>query len=149
MSTVSLRVIGDDKLQTGFNKFALALAPVTREAAYHALELASKKSPGYLGGNSYIVPESGYVRTGNLGRSVQLEQEGLSSRITVQAYSRKGYEYGHLAVGDAEGGGQAANFAAIGWVLLRKAVDEQIALLTAANGPLEQAIGQESKKAGL
>ncbi len=147
MSTVSLRVTGTDKIQTGFNQFSRTLAPVTREAAYHALELASQDSPGWLGGSSYKAPEVGYRRTGNLGRSVQLSQEGLSARLTVEAYSAKGYEYGHLVIGNAAGEGQRPYNTH--WTRLRVAVDKQIERLTVPNGPLETVIGQSATKVGL
>lgn len=64
MSTVSLRVTGLDKIQTGFNRFASTLGIVTREQAYHALELAVKKSPAYQGGSSYNVPLPPWASTG-------------------------------------------------------------------------------------
>lgn len=150
MSTISLRVTGLDKVQTGFNKFASTLGVVTREAAYHALELAVKVSPAYQGGNSYNVPlpASGVnKRTGNLGSSVQLEQSGLSSRITVTGYSKQGFLYGLLALGDAEGGGQGEYFKH--WPLLRKAVDDQIVVLTQAGGPGDVAIAKSAKDSGL
>jgi hypothetical protein len=147
MSTLSLRVTGTDNLITGFNKFSTTLVPVTRESAYHALELASAESPGYLGGGSYIAPEVGYIRTGNLGRSLLLEQEGLSARMSVQAYSEKGYEYGHLVLGDASGSGQRGYNAH--WIKLRVAVDKQIEALTRAGGLLDHDISKSIKDAGL
>lgn len=149
MATITIREVGTDKIQTAFNTFQRTLIPVTREMGMGALVKASKKSPGWLGGGSYVTPESGYIRTGNLGRSVEFEQSGLSSRISVEAYSEKGFKYSTIAIGDGNGDGQAPNFAAIGWILLRRAVDEQIEILTRASGPLEQAIGQQAKNSGL
>lgn len=149
MSTISLRITGLEQVQTGFNKFAATLEPVTRAATYAALERASKVSPGYLGGNSYTAPESGYVRTGNLGRSVQLEQDGLSSRLSVSAFSTKGYEYGHLIIGTADGSGQGDYAAAIGWVPLRKAVDDEIVKLTTPGQGLGADLQKSAKDAGL
>lgn len=147
MSTLSIRAIDLDKVQVGFNKFARTLAPVTREDAYHALELASQDSPGYLGGSSYKAPEVGYKRTGNLGRSPQLSQEGLSARISVEAYSKKGYEYGHLVLGNAAGEGQRPYNAH--WTRLRVAVDKQIERLTVPGGKLEKDIETAAQVAGL
>ncbi len=150
MAQISLRVTGLDKIQTGFNKFSSTLGVVTREQAYHALELAVKKSPAYQGGNSYNVPlpASGVNRrTGALGSSVGLEQNGLSARITVTGYSRTGFLYGVLVLGDAEGGGQGEYFKH--WPLLRGAVDEQIAVLVAQGGPGDAAIAKSAKDAGL
>ncbi len=147
---ISIRVTGLDKVQTGFNKFASTLGVVTREQSYHALELAVKVSPAYQGGNEYNVPlpPSGVnVRTGALGSSVQLEQSGLSSRVTITGYSKNGYLYGTKVLGDAEGAGQGENYHH--WPLIRKAVDDQIAVLVAAGGPADKAIAQSAVDAGL
>ena len=92
------------------------------------MERARKRSIPWLGGNAYAVPERGYVRTGNLGRSAYIEQDGASTRIRVEAY-RNGVEYGKYVVGDAEGQGQAYMHAGW-WMKLRDAVDAEIEDMT-------------------
>ena len=152
MPTLSVRVVGLDKLQTGFNQYSQAVEPVTRAGAYGALDKATKKSPGYLGGNSYSVPNGdtgphGTPRTGNLGRSTYLEQDGLSSRLHVDAYSEQGFEYGAKVLGNADGSGQGQAYAH--WPTLRAAVDEQVDILTQAGGPLDSDLQDAAGKAGL
>jgi hypothetical protein len=144
MTTISLRVFGLDKLQIGFNQYAKTVAPICRDTVYAAIQRAVKKSPGYLGGNSYTTPErpgQGYVRTGNLGRSVALEQDGLSSRVNVNS----GYET--YVIGNADGTGQAWMHAGR-WPTLRSAVDDEVAKLT-SGGELDAALGKSAKEAGL
>lgn len=151
MSTVSLRVQGLNELMTGFNQFAQTVAPVTREGTYAALERAVAKSPGWLGGNEYTapLPDSGVnVRTGNLGRSVQLEQDGLSSRITVEAYSKDGYEYGKGVIGDGYGAGQS-EYNVGRWLPLRQAVDDEVRLLTLRGQGLDADLAGSAKDCGL
>ena len=158
--TISRRLVGVDKLQTAFNKFATVLPTLTNVDTRAALTAAVAKSPGYLGGNSYSVPNGdvgphGTPRTGNLGRSTMVWQEGGSVRITVSAYSPKGFEYGPLVLGYADGSGQgytASNGQFVSnshWPTLRSVVDEQIALLTQPGAGLDADLSKAAKDAGL
>lgn len=146
MPQLSVRVEGLDRLRTGLTGWANTLAPVCRDTIYAALERALKKSPGWLGGSAYTTPDAGYVRTGNLGRSVSVEQNGATTTIKNSAYSTRGFQYGGLVLGDADGGGQKAVYTRNGWVTLRAAVDEQVRQLTVKNGELDGAL-QDSAKA--
>ena len=151
MTTISLRATGLDKLQTGFAQFVKTIEPVSEQEPRAALERARAVSPGYLGGSDYTTPEppnSGYQRTGNLGRSAYVEQDGLSSRLIVNAYSPGGQEYGVYVVGDAAGQGQAAIHAGR-WPTLRSAVDAQIDQLTTVGQGLDAALQDSAKAAGL
>jgi len=150
MTTVSLRVTGLEQVQTGFNKFAQTIGPVCREQTYAAIERATHKSPGWLGGASYTapLPPSGDHRTGNLGASVQLEQDGLSSRVSVEAYSKEGYEYGKGVIGDAYGQGQS-EYNQGRWVPIRQAVDEEIAAITVPGAGIDAGLAQSAKDSGL
>lgn len=151
MSTVSIRVTGVTEIQTAFNKYARTIEPVSRDCTYAAMGRATHKSPGWLGGSSYSapLPASGVdVRTGNLGASVEVEQEGLSSRVNVEAYSPQGYEYGKGVIGDGYGAGQT-EYNQGRWVPLRQAVDEEILTLTTPGQGLDAALAQAAKDAGL
>lgn len=146
MSPVQLtvRLEGDDKVRAGLHRFATSIRPLTREAVNTMMNRALKRSIPYLGGTGYGVPERGYRRTGNLGRSGQVVQEGLSSRIEVAAYS-KGREYGQYVVGRADGSGQA--YMHVGWWMpLRTAVDLELEDLT---GKLDSDLEQSAEAAGL
>lgn len=150
MTTITLRVTGLDKVQTGFNQFRQTIQPVTNDVTKAALERAEKKSPGYLGGSAYTapLPKSGDRRTGNLGRTTHIDREGYSMRLQVQAYSKQGYEYSVGVLGDAYGQGQA-EWNAGRWVPVRSAVDEQIDLITRSDADIDQAIQRAIRDAGL
>src|SRR6266851_4929402 len=111
MSTLTIRAVGLERLQVGFGKFIDSLQPIALDAIERAMQAAEKKSPGWLGGTAYTtaeIPGSDYVRTGVLGRSVQLSREGLSYRLSVAAYKMGTiHEYSVYVVGDAYGKGQA------------------------------------------
>lgn len=127
---LSLRLENNDRIRSGLNRFAQAVGPLTREIIHKAMELALKKAIPYRGGALYDIPETGggYVRTGNLGRSSYVQQDGLTTTIKVEAY-RKGREYGRYVTGNAEGFGQARVHVGR-WPKLRTVVDEQVDELT-------------------
>jgi hypothetical protein len=107
---ISIRFEGDD-VKLSARKFGKLLPEITDEVIAERLARLKKTvSGGYSGGNSYIVPlraRQRYIRTGNYGRSVYVEQEGLTYRIRADAYSPRGYNYGPRLVGNANGAGQA------------------------------------------
>lgn len=142
---VSVRVEGDDKIRAGLNRWARTLEPVSREVIQEHMKRAMKRSIPYLGGASYGVPERGYVRTGNLGRSAYVEQTGLTTTIKVQAYNQQGREYGRYVVGGADGEGQAYMHAGW-WMTLRDSVDAELDELT---GDVDAAIGDSAEAVGL
>jgi hypothetical protein len=90
------------------------------------MEKAAKVSVPYVGGNSYAVPETGgpYERTGNLGRSVQVYQRGLTTVIEVEAY-RRGRRYDEYVIGDRDGKRQAT-IHQNRWMTMKDAVDYQL-----------------------
>ncbi len=149
MTTITIRADGDDRIRLGLNQYATTIEPTTREKTYAAIERASKVSPAYLGGNAYDMPlpPSGVdVRTGAMGSSVQLEQDGLSSRITVNAYSRQGFLYSVLALGDAYGQGQGKYFQH--WIKLADAVQAEFDKLAGKGGELDTALQDSANELG-
>lgn len=149
MAQFSVRVEGDQQVRVGLNKFADTLAPICRADVKDAMDRAVAKSPGYLGGTSYTTPEAGYARTGNLGRSVTIEQNGLTTTIKNDAYSTRGFNYGPLVLGMGDGSGQKETYARNGWPTLRSAVDAEVDKLAGNGGTLDKALGDSAKAAGL
>jgi len=132
MSSFTARITGDQQVKLGFQTFVNGIVPVTREGVHKAMERAVALSPGWLGGDSYIVepPEgSSYQRTGGLGASVRIDQDGLSTRIITDTYGKDGNKYDVYVIGDSEGQGQA--WMHVGrWPLERDVVDSEIQAYT-------------------
>src|SRR5512146_1714417 len=105
----SATITNAENVKLGIRNLGRRLPEVDQEDVRKSMEKAAKQSVPYTGGNSYAVPltASGIdMRTGNLGRSVQVYQRGLSTVIEAAAY-RRGREYTHFVIGDREGQGQA------------------------------------------
>ena len=124
MPQFSIRLIGADKLQVGFNKYAQSVRTITRDDAREAMRRAKQASVSDPAGGPYTVPERGYIRTGNLSASTYLEEDGLSFRIKSEAM-RDGRPYSVYVIGSADGYGQAQVHVGY-WKPLRESVDEQV-----------------------
>jgi hypothetical protein len=125
MTQLSIRLIGADKLQVGFNKYAQSVRTITREDAREAMRRAKKASVSDPPGGAYSVPERGYIRTMNLSASTYLEEDGLSFRIQSNAVSKRGQPYSKYVIGDADGYGQASVHTGY-WTPLRQSVDTEV-----------------------
>ena len=125
MTQLSIRLIGADKLQVGFNKYAQSVRTITREDAREAMRRAKKASVSDPPGGAYSVPDRGYVRTMNLSGSTYLEEDGLSFRIQSNAVSKRGDAYSKYVIGDADGYGQAYMHQGY-WTPLRQSVDTEV-----------------------
>lgn len=124
MSQVTLRLENDDKVRLGLNKWGQSLKPLTRVHLRAAMKRALKVSPAYKGGSAYAITLRGPdERTGNLGRSTFVVEEGLSVRVRSEAY-RDGESYSEFVVGDGDGNGQAW-FHVGRWPTLRGAVEAE------------------------
>lgn len=142
---ITIRLENDDKVRLGLNRWAKTLAPIAKADIKAAMERARKVSPAYQGGSQYNIAErGGYERTGNLGRSVFVMEEGLSVRIVVEAY-RDGQDYGGLVLGDGRGGGQAW-FHAGRWPTLFGAVEAEYDQLT---NDIDAHLGDSAEAVGL
>jgi hypothetical protein len=124
MPQFSIRLIGADKLQVGFNRFAQSVRTITRDDAREAMRRAKQRSVSDPPGGAYSVPERGYVRTMNLSASTYLETDGLSTRIISNAM-HDGKPYSEYVIGGADGYGQA-NVHAGYWTPLRTSVDDEV-----------------------
>jgi hypothetical protein len=124
MSQFSIRWIGLDTLQVGFNRFVKSIPPITRERNKAAMERARKRSVSDGPFGAYTPAERGYDRTGNLKASTYIETDGPSVRIVVNAV-RDGRDYGGYVVGNGDGYGQAGIHQGY-WVTMRDAVDDEI-----------------------
>lgn len=145
MTQVTVRIEGADRLRAGLNRWLTTIQTVTHEIIRAAMERAMHESVPYQGGNSYAVPERGYVRTGNLGSNTLLIQEGLSYRIESHAYNRSGEPYSPHVIGRADGSGQAGVHVGY-WTPLREAVDQELDTLTE---DLNQAFQDSAEAIGL
>lgn len=129
MPQVTLRLENDDKVRLGLNKWGRSLKPLTRAALRAVMKRALKVSPAHRGGNTYAIETRGdYERTGNLGRSTFLVEEGLSFRVQSEAY-RDGQPYSEFVIGDGDGNGQAPWHVGR-WPTLRSAVEGEFDALT-------------------
>ena len=129
MPSITLRLENDDKVRLGLNKWGQSLSPLTRAIIRAAMKRALKVSPAYKGGNAYAIEGRGdYERTGNLGRSTFLVEEGLSFRVQSEAY-RDGQPYSEFVIGDGDGNGQAPWHVGR-WPTLRSAVEGEFDALT-------------------
>jgi len=142
--TITVRLEGDQKLRTGLNQWARSLAPITRERLRAAMQAAKKASVPHLGGASYAVPERGYERTGQLGFSTFLVEEGLSVRVVSEAY-QNGQAYSEFVVGRADGTGQAGVHAGW-WMTMRDAVDAEVEIMLTE---LDDELQASAESAGL
>lgn len=126
----SVRLEGEDKVRVGLNRFECTLEPISKADLKAMMERARKTTPAYQGGAEYAIPERGdYERTGNLGRSVDIIEDGLTVRIEVNAF-HGGTEYGPFVLGRGDGSGQAWWHAGR-WPTMRSAVDDELDWLTA------------------
>lgn len=144
MTTVSIRLVGADKLQIGFNKFAQSVRTITRDDAREAMRRAKKRSVSDPPGGAYSVPERGYLRTGNLSASTYLAEDGLSFRIVSEAV-HDGRPYSTYVIGNADGYGQA-NIHAGYWTPIRQSVDEEIEELVV---DIDAHLGESAEALGL
>lgn len=135
----SVRMEGFDEVRVGFNKFIQTLPVITKAWLKRVMTLAMKRSVPYKGGNSYAVPERGYERTGNLGRSTYLMESGLTYTIKSEAM-HKGHAYSVYVIGNSEGEGQASVHYGF-WAPMRSAVDLELeAALPEADRDLQHGI---------
>lgn len=125
MPQFSMRVEGLDKVRVGFNKLITTLPVITKAFVKKLMQAAMKQSVPYNGGSSYDVPERGYIRTGNLGKSTYLQESGLTYTIKSNAYSYRGKPYSVYVIGDAQGQGQARVHQGW-WTPMRTAIDYQL-----------------------
>lgn len=111
MPQISIRIDGNVKVGAGMRALGNAIEDITDEELQDGLDAATKEAAGgYSGGNMYQVPpppNSGYERTGNLGRSTTWEIAGRSYRIQSNAVSPRGRAYSKYVIGDGRGEGQA------------------------------------------
>lgn len=128
---ITARLEGNDKLRRGLNKIDKVLPGLHMPSLRKAMKRAMKRAVPWRGGGSYDVPVTenqtngrGYQRTGNLGASTQIEEEGHSVRIVSNANGRSG-GYSRRVIGYADGEGQAWMHKGR-WVLLRTAVDDEL-----------------------
>lgn len=121
---ISVRVT-DNGITQGIRKVADGYVEATREEMDEITEdMQYEASGGYSGGSSYdLVPERGYQRTGNYGRSFVREKAGLTYRLTNATYTPTGHEYGGYVGGNSEGQGQAWMHQGV-WPTIRGAVDK-------------------------
>lgn len=144
MSTISVRVDADN-VRIGLTKFGKALPDIVARAieTKYAERVKKKMSGEYRGGRSYGVPlpaSGANVRTGNYGRSVTWEKEGLAYRFFNTAYSKSGYNYGVKLTGDASGNGQAW-WARNRWPIARRVVeDETLSLVSELDKDIQKGI---------
>ena len=124
MPQFSVRIEGLDKLRIGLNKYIQTLPVITKSWLERIMEKAMKRSVPYKGGNVYDVPERGYERTGNLGRSTYMVINGLTYTIKSEAAS-KGGAYSVLVIGNSKGEGQARVHYGF-WTPMRSAIDLEL-----------------------
>lgn len=144
MAQISVR-IDSQKVMIGLRKFGDAIPDIIGETVEgdYAERVTKAISGQYRGGSSYGValPASGKnVRTGNYGRSVTWEREGMTYRFMNNAYSRRGYNYGIKLTGD--GNGQNQKWWAAGrWPIAKIAVEnETLSLVTELDDSLKNGI---------
>lgn len=144
MTQLSIRIIGLDSLQVGFNKYARTVEPLTRDRTREAMRRAKKRSVSDPPGGAYSVPERGYIRTGNLSASTYLQENGLTVTIVSNAV-RDGRGYSTYVVGDASGGGQAGIHQGY-WTPLRESVDAEVEDLVR---DVDEKLGESAEAMGL
>jgi len=146
---ISARLEGDDKLRRGLNTFNRVLPGLHMAKLRKAMERAKKRAVPWQGGGSYAVPLTddqrrvgGYVRTGNLGKSTRVEEEGHTVTIVSDAVGKRG-AYSRRVVGYADGEGQAWMHKGR-WITLRQAVDDEIRpFLVEYDGDIADVLRQE------
>lgn len=119
--------ITDHGIYQGLRKVGAGIQDWAEDEMWQFMQLVqTKASGGYTGGNTYTeVPERGYVRTGNYGRSFSIVRNGLTFTLKVAAYSKGGNEYGKYVGGDGEGEGQAPVH--VGWwPVVRRVLDSMV-----------------------
>lgn len=121
----SIRWEGLNELRVGFSRLARIVPDITVEGVEEVATRAMKRSVPWNGGSNYSIPERGYTRTGNLGRSTFVERDGYTVTIQSQAYTRHGRPYSRHVIGDGFGEGQAKVHNGI-WVPMKKAVDDEV-----------------------
>lgn len=113
MPQISIRVDGNVKVGAGMKALGNAIEDISDDELQAGLEAATQEARGGwpAGGHTgYTVappPNSGYERTGNLGRSTTWEIYGRSYRIQSNAISQRGRAYSKYVIGDGRGEGQA------------------------------------------
>ena len=139
MTSLSLKITNLDNVQIGIGTFGKALPTIVQQDVIDAVNAIKAE---YMGGEpgGYSVPPpygSTYERTGNLGRSMWVEQSGLTVTFRVEAYQH-GREYGHYVIGYADGTGQAGRMSH--WPRQRiVAEDKALALVDKCEAHLTQA----------
>lgn len=142
---LSATLTNADHVKLGIRNLGAALPDIAFDDIEVAMNKAAKQSVPYTGGNSYAVPltDSGIdMRTGNLGRSVQVYRRGASTVIEAAAY-RRGHEYTQYVIGDREGQGQAGVHQGR-WITMRDAVDYQLTeLVDTLDKDIQEKINRE------
>lgn len=145
MPQFSIRLIGDDKLRVGLDRYAVSVRTITREDAREAMRKAKQRSVSDPPGGAYTVPDRGYRRTGNLSASTYLEENGLSFRIKSDAISPEGKAYSVYVIGDGGGYGQASIHQGY-WTPLKVSVDEAVEELLI---DIDEHLGESAEALGL
>ena len=124
-------------VQIGINKVASALPAITKKQIKAAMTAAVKVARGNWpnggGPGGYSIPQPAgtrYQRTGNYGRSMKIQEVGLSFILTSDA-KRKGRSYSRYVGGDSYGAGQAGIHSGR-WPLVSEAVSAKIRDLVAS-----------------
>ena len=124
-------------IKIGIEKVADNLPRITKRQIKSAMTEARKTARGNWpnggGPGGYSIPQTSgtrYRRTGNYGRSMTIQEIGLSFKLSSTA-SRNGKTYAPFVGGNAYGTGQA-NIHAGRWPLLSKAVSDSIRDLVAS-----------------
>jgi len=130
MTQITLRSEGADKIRVGLNRYLTTIQRVTKAIVRKTARKAMRRSVPYTGGRSYAVPVRDYKRTGNLGRSTFVIEDGLSFRIESNAVNDRGKPYSTFVIGKADGSGQAKIHDGW-WIPLATAVNEELAPLIA------------------
>ena len=138
-------------VQIGINKVASALPAITKKqikaAMTKAVKVARGNWPNGGGPGGYSIPQppgTRYQRTGNYGRSMKIQEVGLSFILTSDA-KRKGRSYSRYVGGTAAGAGQARIHSGR-WPLVSVAVSDQIRDLVAS---IENDIENAARAAGV
>lgn len=120
---ITIKATNLGNIQKSLSTFGKAVAEVSADDMFQAMQRAGEKAIPWYGGGSYGIPDRGYKRTGAYGSSRQVVRIGAASRMTVTA--------GHavLVGGDSTGAGQASIHTGY-WPRISDVVDEELIQLT-------------------
>ena len=137
-------------VKIGIEKVADNLPRITKKQIKAAMTAAVKVARGNWpnggGPGGYSIPQpvgTRYQRTGNYGRSMKIQEVGLSFILTSDA-KRKGRSYSRYVGGTAAGAGQSRFL--YRWPLVSVAVSDQIRDLVAS---IENDIENAARAAGV